>query len=632
MHKLAILLVSFIGVLGLSLSQNIDGSILNDTSDTRINQKNYNIDKETMVKPNALAPTYELQNANSDNIFNTDYFAPYYFSNLNGRFGKNVKSSCTYVAVDMLLSYYDSFWNDNFLPEKYDGENVFVNETILNATESPGSKNEVDAGISTSGLSDEEYLNLINNYKDDIVHFDLLSRGIEKLNLYDEEKKELSLGTLLRDVREVVYDYLDESTSLSKDDIKIGFENSNPTKMRETIIKNVSKGIPVIIDARDRKDPSAKDVSAHSFIAYDYDEVNDEIYCNAGWYSSSSWHISMSDLGYPYIQEIMYFEPAIEHAHSFNYSRYDEYGEIAQICACSSMIPTEIEISDNYLDVNPTFKWNSLIKEKWSEKDNLYQTFSILRSNGYEAFQINNIFDNEYTLTTQEWGNVINDIADPSYYVYITIGSDTYPYWDDSYCSILFNEPNRYGLKSSFLPQDWGFEGRYYFSNELNSSSVVSDPDRMYTTVTQNGLTINTERLRCGYIEKSYIVLSPRRQNAGRAYFEMNFDKPVYSFMYRACMWSASENLDGIAIIQVKNAQGVWSTLKDIPISSLKTKENGLTQFTESTLSGIYGLRFETTATATGDRNKGRFCLGDIAFSTSLISGMIPFLNYDYVI
>ena len=145
-------------------------------------------------------------------------------------------------------------------------------------------------------------------------------------------------------------------------------------------------------------------------------------------------------------------------------------------------------------------------------------------------------------------------------------------------------------------------------------------------------LTINTERLRCGYIEKSYIVLSPRRQNAGRAYFEMNFDKPVYSFMYRACMWSASENLDGIAIIQVKNAQGVWSTLKDIPISSLKTKENGLTQFTESTLSGIYGLRFETTATATGDRNKGRFCLGDIAFSTSLITGMIPFLNYDYVI
>lgn len=436
----------------------------------------------------------------------------------------------------------------------------------------------------------------------------------------------LSLGTFLKDVRDVIYDYLDESTTLSRDDIKIGFENSDPTKMGETIIEKVKQGIPVIVDA------AAPLGGAHSFVAYDYDEEHDEIYCNAGWYNESTYHISMADLGYTGLQEIMYFEPTIEHETCLNYSRYDEYGDVVEICACSSMIPTEIEISNNYLDVNPTFKWNSLIKEKWSEKDNLYHTLSILRSNRYEAFQIDDIFDNKYTLTSQEWKNVINDVADPSYYVYITIGSDTYPYWDDYYCLVSFREPNRYGLRSSFLPQDWGFEGRYYFSNELNSSSVASDPDRMYTTVTQNELTINTERLRCGYIEESYIVLSPRREDAGRAYFEMNFDKPVYSFMYRACMWSASENLDGTAIIQVKNAQGAWSTLKDIPISSLKTKENGLTQFTELTLSGIYGLRFETTATATGDRNKGRFCLGDIVFSTSLITGMLPYLDYDYTI
>lgn len=623
MCKLTILFVSFIGIFGLSIPQTNEISASNDKN---LNQINYQIDEETMIKPTALAPTYEIQNANSDNIFITDYFAPYYFSNLNGRFGNNVKGSCTYVAVDMLLSYYDSFWVDDFLPEKYDGQNVFVDEAVLDATESPGSKNEADIEVNPYGLSGEEYYYLVNEYSDDIVHFDLLSRGIEKLDLYDENTKVLSLGTFLKDVRDVIYDYLDESTTLSRDDIKIGFENSDPTKMRETIIEKVKQGIPVIVDA------AAPLGGAHSFVAYDYDEEHDEIYCNAGWYNESTYHISMADLGYTGLQEIMYFEPTIEHETCLNYSRYDEYGDVVEICACSSMIPTEIEISNNYLDVNPTFKWNSLIKEKWSEKDNLYHTLSILRSNRYEAFQIDDIFDNKYTLTSQEWKNVINDVADPSYYVYITIGSDTYPYWDDYYCLVSFREPNRYGLRSSFLPQDWGFEGRYYFSNELNSSSVASDPDRMYTTVTQNELTINTERLRCGYIEESYIVLSPRREDAGRAYFEMNFDKPVYSFMYRACMWSASENLDGTAIIQVKNAQGAWSTLKDIPISSLKTKENGLTQFTELTLSGIYGLRFETTATATGDRNKGRFCLGDIVFSTSLITGMLPYLDYDYTI
>lgn len=216
--------------------------------------------------------------------------------------------------------------------------------------------------------------------------------------------------------------------------------------------------------------------------------------------------------------------------------------------------------------------------------------------------------------------------------MYITIGSETYPYWDDYYCSALFREPNRYQFKSSFLPQDWGIEGRYYFQNELDSSSVSSDHSRIYATATQNDLTIETERLRCGYIENSYIVLSPRRENAGRSYFEMNFDKAVYSFMYRACMWSGSENLDGIAIIQTKDIYGNWTTLRDIPINYLKSKENGLTQFVESTPGGIYGLRFETTATATGDRDKGRFCLADIAFSTSIITGMIPYVNYDYTI
>lgn len=133
--------------------------------------------------------------------------------------------------------------------------------------------------------------------------------------------------------------------------------------------------------------------------------------------------------------------------------------------------------------------------------------------------------------------------------------------------------------------------------------------------MTVNGLTISTDRLRCGYIENSYVVLSPRRENAGRAYFEMNFDKAVYSFMYRACMWSASEGLDGLVAVRTKDANGTWTTLTDIPVSSLKTKANGSTMFVEKTSSGIYGLRFEATATATGDRNKGRLCIDDIVFS-----------------
>ena len=57
-----------------------------------------------------------------------------------------------------------------------------------------------------------------------------------------------------------------------------------------------------------------------------------------------------------------------------------------------------------------------------------------------------------------------------------------------------------------------------------------------------------------------------------------------------------------------------------------------MTQFTEQFVLGIYGLRFDVTSTATGDRNKGRLCLGDMAFSTSLATAMIPYVDYDYAI
>lgn len=622
MKKILILITTFMGLMGLVFPN------FNE-KDIKISQINHYFDEKEIIKPNSLAPNYSVTNANSDTIFITDYFAPYYFKKLNGRFGNNKKGSCSYVAVDMLLSYYDSFWNDNFLPEKYDGENVFVDETILNATESPGSKNENDIYANQSFLSDEEYFNLVNRYSNDIVHFDLISIGIKQLNLYNSETKKLSLGTFLEDMQNVIRTYLDDSTTLGRNSINIrvaGLKDSDSEKKRKIIIDKVSQGIPVIVDAVNDEQ------NAHSFIAYDYDKENDEIYCNAGWYNDFTHHISMSDLGYTYIQEILYFEPLIDHQNCLNYSRLDEEGDLINICACSSMIPSKIEIINNYLDVTPTFRWNSLIKEKWSEKHKFHHLLSILRSDLHEAFDIDNIYDNQYSLSVQNWAKVINEVANPVYYVHITVCSDTYPYWDDYYCVQLFTEPNRYKLKSSFLPQDWDFEGRYYFSNELNSSNLESDPKRMYTTVTQNGLTIETERLRCGYIEESYIVLSPRRKDAGRSYFEMNFDKPVYSFMYRACMWSASENLDGIAIIQVKNIEGTWSTLKDIPISSLKTKEDGLTQFVELTLSGIYGLRFEVTSTATGSRNKGRFCLGDIVFSTASLNVLYPYVDYDYVI
>ncbi len=351
----------------------------------------------------------------------------------------------------------------------------------------------------------------------------------------------------------------------------------------------------------------------HAVVAYDYDEQNDNIYCHFGW-GSNTTHVTIESMGYDSYNNLFAFKFKNGHKHSDNFE-YEKEGKRDSLCVCSTVVPTEITLSENYLDACPVFKWNSLINEKWFRDINLHHEISILKPDRSEAFTIDNVHANEILLLPADWAAVIN-AADPNYYFYVGLGSDSDSYWDEYYCLKLFKEPNRYFYKASFLPSDWGFIGRYYFSNELDDARLALEPERKNTTVTVNGLTVSTDRLRCGYIENSYVVLSPRRENAGRAYFEMSFDKAVYSFMYRACMWSASEGLDGLAVIQTKDANGTWTTLKDIPVSSLKTKANGSTMFVEKTSSGIYGLRFETTATATGDRNKGRLCIDDIVFST----------------
>lgn len=388
------------------------------------------------------------------------------------------------------------------------------------------------------------------------------------------------------------------------------------TDVRNKAINLIKQGIPVKLG-----------IEGHAVVAYDYDETTDSIYCHFGW-GEKTTHVTIESLKYYSYNNLFAFKFVNNHNHSNNFT-YTSSGETNHLCICSSVLPTNITITNNYLDTLPTFKWNSLIKEKWFQSIGLHHEFSILRNNHYEVFTIEDIYDNKVTLNSSNWGNTVN-IATPYYYAYVGLASDVDPYWDDHYCLQLFKEPNRYLNKSSFLPSNWGLAARYYFSNELDSYYLSTEPERRYTTATINGLTITTDRLRCGYIEQSYVVLSPRIENAGRAYFEMNFDTAVYSFMYRACMWSSSENLDGIAIIQIKNSSGVWATLKDIPISSLPTKENGVAQFVQLTPQGIYGLRFETTATATGTSNKGRLCLDDIVFGTQ--SGILNnfYTNFDY--
>ena len=555
----------------------------------------------------------------TNDLFLNDYYDNYYFINSFENYGRNVKGSCTQLALAQLLSFLDTYWDDTLVPENYEKYSYLPTNQLSYTVDSPGIKRESLALV--GGLSTYDYYwNVVDDYSDEYFHLLMIKIGYEQFGYYNFSDPVNPAALYDGQINSIADYYLFTYLGKSRDNYTIGSSTSTSANNRNYIINKVKTGIPVLVRA-------SLPGGGHAMVAYDYDEDNDQLYFHAGW-ESDSVHRSESSLGVTKYFDAMIITPNTNHIHTSNYLYADD--DLTNYhCPCNFVIPTEISVSNNYLDTVPTFKWNSLIKDKWFQNIGLHHEFSILRSNHYEVFTIEDIYDNEVTFNSTNWGNTIN-IATPYYYAYVGLASDIDPYWDDYYCLQLFREPNRYLNKSSFLPSDWGFAARYYFSNELDSYHLSIEPERRYTTATINGLTVTTDRLRCGYIEQSYVVLSPRRENAGRAYFEMNFNAAVYSFMYRACMWSSSENLDGIAIIQTKNSNGVWTTLKDIPISSLPTKANGVAQFVEQTSQGIYGLRFETTATATGTRNKGRLCLDDIAFSTQSGTQNNSYTSFDY--
>ena len=72
---------------------------------------------------------------NTDVMYLNNNFSTKYFYNLNNYCGNNSKGSCGYVALSMILSFYDTYWDDRVIPENYDQNANF--QTVA-SFESPG--------------------------------------------------------------------------------------------------------------------------------------------------------------------------------------------------------------------------------------------------------------------------------------------------------------------------------------------------------------------------------------------------------------------------------------------------------------------------------------------------------------
>lgn len=102
-----------------------------------------------------------------------------YFSKLTTNIGNNeTNTSCGYVALAMLLNYYDTYKNDNIVEEKYEVDAKFTSDKF--AVPSPGTKNELNYNPADNDVAG--YINYLRNYYvNSSLHAKLALIGINAL-------------------------------------------------------------------------------------------------------------------------------------------------------------------------------------------------------------------------------------------------------------------------------------------------------------------------------------------------------------------------------------------------------------------------------------------------------------------
>lgn len=258
-----------------------------------------------------------------DNINDYDTYAEAYFANLKDNYSYNTNNSCSFIALEMLLNYYDNCYNESIVAEKYESHScqICVNDGIPKFVDSPGSK--VDTyGITfkedgyESNISSFEYNSNIINTKNMFLHSRLICEALE-LNYC----KNYTYGTSEKQLVDICDSYLSQILGKNNYSIESGsFYNPKIEEkklMAERCISLLKQEKPVLL--------MLNLFGGHSVIAFKFDEVNKMVYFHSGYHNYMRiCKLSIDDI----IDEIfgyIHLEFNIPNVPDTNYYYMDEY-------------------------------------------------------------------------------------------------------------------------------------------------------------------------------------------------------------------------------------------------------------------------------------------------------------------
>ena len=267
-------------------------------------------DNDNVIKPNSIIidpglirpdppfggdnpPVYSGPKSFYEGDLNVPYFGQQkfltdYYSNLNENFPRNVVNSCGYVAISMFISYFDNYWNDDFIQDSCETSGlVELDDTGDRDFESPGLFDHVAEGNYSNwvGTPDNYRIYILDSYYDGSFTGYLYSIAYRE-GILDFYSDNVGLGVTYPIMVNLLNAYI-EHNYLLRDEIflktnQLTINGSNgqtivgEDDLKEEIIEYIQNGYPVIVGG-------AASGGGHVAVAYEYDENSDIIYCHAGW-------------------------------------------------------------------------------------------------------------------------------------------------------------------------------------------------------------------------------------------------------------------------------------------------------------------------------------------------------------
>ena len=246
-----------------------------------------------------------------------------FFDNLTYNFGTNYKGSCGYVAIGMLLSYYDTFINDSIVPEQYDANSIGEETNMIVRRNSPGVikdsiVNPIDPSDSSYGfdLDASNYYYSIVSLSNSSLHAKLINIGASNgFYDFDDDDNPCTTNFYIRYV--VMQQYFANVLGFTYGShytfsyINGESNSSLSSDVRNFAIQQVLSGNPVLLSVGNSED-------GHVVVAYDYDTSSDKLYCHMGW-NASSTHETIEDNSFDRYKTALVINFNLSHGHTNNY-------------------------------------------------------------------------------------------------------------------------------------------------------------------------------------------------------------------------------------------------------------------------------------------------------------------------